>query len=157
ASRCPHCLAPIAWYDNLPVLSWIWLAGRCRACGERISLRYPAVELATAGLAVLSLARFGPTPWAIVAFAFSCAMLLVSVIDLDEGIIPDVISLPGILLGLLVTATVPGGVGLWNGFLGACFGGGVLWAVAAAYQRAAGIEGLGLGDVKLLAMIGAFL
>src|SRR5262245_60747497 len=66
ASRCPRCLAPIAWYDNIPVLSWIWLAGRCRACGERISLRYPAIEPAPAGLAVLSLARFGPTPWAIV-------------------------------------------------------------------------------------------
>jgi leader peptidase (prepilin peptidase)/N-methyltransferase len=115
------------------------------------------IEVATGGFAVLALARFGPTPWAVVAFAFSCALLLVSVIDLDEGIIPDVVSLPGILVGLLVSALVPGGPGLWNAFAGACLGGGVLWAVAAAYQRAAGIEGLGLGDVKLLAMIGAFL
>ena len=102
------------------------------------------------------MARFGITPWAVVAFAFSCAMLVVSFIDLDEGIIPDVVSLPGILIGLAVSALVPGGAGFWNAFAGACLGGGLLLAVAAAYQRAAGIEGLGLGHVKLLAMIGAF-
>jgi leader peptidase (prepilin peptidase) / N-methyltransferase len=156
-SRCPACAAPIAWYDNVPLVSWLRLGGRCRACHEPIAVRYPMVEALTAGLAVLSLARFGLTPWAAVAFAFSCAMLVVSIVDLDEGIIPDVISLPGILVGLGVSALVPGGAGLWDAFAGACLGGGLLWAVAAAYQRAAGIEGLGLGDVKLLAMIGAFL
>jgi leader peptidase (prepilin peptidase)/N-methyltransferase len=156
-SRCPSCSTPIAWYDNLPLLSWLWLRGRCRACRARIGTRYPLVELAGGGLAVLSVARFGLTPWTAVAFAFACALLVVSVIDLDEGIIPDVISLPGILIGLAASAAVPGGVGLWDAFAGACLGGGLLWVVAAAYQRAAGIEGLGLGDVKLLAMIGAFL
>jgi leader peptidase (prepilin peptidase) / N-methyltransferase len=156
-SRCPACAAPIAWYDNLPVLSWLRLGGRCRACRAPISARYPLVELLTAGLAVLSVARFGLTPWAGVAFAFACALVVVSTIDLDHGIIPDVISLPGILVGLALSALVPGGVGLWDAFAGALLGGGLLWAVAAVYQRAAGIEGLGLGDVKLLAMIGAFL
>lgn len=156
-SRCPTCAAPIAWYDNVPLVSWLRLGGRCRACHEPIAVRYPVVEALTGGLAVLSLARFGLTPWAGVAFAFSCAMLVVSIVDLDEGIIPDVISLPGILVGLGASALVPGGVGLWDAFAGACLGGGLLWAVAAAYQRAAGIEGLGFGDVKLLAMIGAFL
>lgn len=156
-SRCPSCAGPIAWYDNLPVLSWLRLGGRCRACRAAIAARYPVVELLGGGLAVLSVARFGLTPWAAVAFAFACALLVVSVIDLDEGIIPDVISLPGILVGLAASALVPGGVGLWDSFAGACLGGGLLWAVAALYQRAAGIEGLGLGDVKLLAMIGAFL
>lgn len=156
-SRCPTCAVPIAWYDNLPLLSWLRLGGRCRACHATISVRYPLIELLTAGLAALSVARFGVTPWAAVAFAFVCALVVVSVIDLDHGIIPDVISLPGILVGLAVSALVPGGVGLWDAFAGAVLGGGLLWAVAAGYQRAAGIEGLGLGDVKLLAMIGAFL
>lgn len=155
-SRCPACAAPIAWYDNVPLLSWVRLGGRCRACCTPIAARYPVVEAVTGALAVLSVARFGITPWAVVAFAFSCAMLVVSFIDLDEGIIPDVVSLPGILIGLTVSALVPGGPGFWNAFAGACLGGGLLLAVAAAYQRAAGIEGLGLGDVKLLAMIGAF-
>src|SRR5215475_15380640 len=156
-SRCPACATPIDWYDNIPLLSWLRLGGRCRACGAPIGLRYPVVEMTTAALAALSLVRFGSTPWAVVAFAFSCSLLVVSAIDLDEGIIPDVISLPGILIGLAVSGLVPGGVGFWNAFAGVCLGGGVLWALAAAYQRAAGIEGLGLGDVKLLAMIGAFL
>lgn len=156
-SRCPSCAAPIAWYDNVPVLSWLRLGARCRACRAPIAARYPLVELLAGGLAILSVARFGLTPWALVAFGFACALLVVSVIDLDEGIIPDVVSLPGILIGLAASAVVPGGVGLWDAFAGACLGGGLLWAVAALYQRAAGIEGLGLGDVKLLAMIGAFL
>src|SRR5262245_4768238 len=156
-SRCPRCAAPIAWYDNVPIVSWLRLGGRCRACQAPISARYPVIELLTGGLAVLSLARFGATPWAVVAFAFACALVVVSVIDLDHGIIPDVVSLPGILAGLAVSALVPGGVGLWDAFAGAVLGGGLLWAIARVYQRAAGIEGLGLGDVKLLAMIGAFL
>ena len=156
-SRCPACATPIAWYDNLPVLSWLRLGGRCRTCRARISARYPLVELLTGGLAMLSVARFGLTPWAVVAFAFACALVVVSAIDLDHGIIPDVISLPGILVGLALSALVPGGVGLWDAFAGTLLGGGLLWVVAGVYQRAAGIEGLGLGDVKLLAMIGAFL
>ncbi len=155
-SRCPACAAPIAWSDNVPLLSWLALGGRCRSCRAPISARYPLVELVAGGLAVLSVVRFGLTPWAVVAFAFGCALLVVSLIDLDEGIIPDVISLPGILVGLAASALVPGGVGLWDAFAGACLGGGILWIVATLYQRVAGIEGLGLGDVKLLAMIGAF-
>ncbi len=155
-SRCPRCAAPIAWYDNVPLLSWLRLGGRCRSCHAAISARYPLVELVTAGLALLSVVRFGTTPWALVAFAFACALVVVSAIDLDHGIIPDAVSLPGILVGLAASALVPGGVGLWDAFAGAVLGGGLLWTIAAVYQRAAGIEGLGLGDVKLLAMIGTF-
>ena len=156
-SRCPRCTAPIAWYDNLPLLSWIWLRAHCRSCGAPISARYPLVEAATGFLAVLSLVRFGPTPWAVVAFAFAAALLLISFVDLDHLIIPDAVSLPGILAGLAVSALVPGGVGLWDSFAGVCLGGGLLWMVAAAYERSTGVEGLGLGDAKLLAMVGAFL
>ena len=153
----PACDAPIAWYDNVPVLSWVRLGGRCRSCHAAIPMRYPVIELLTAAIAVLTVARFGLTPWALVAFAFACALVLVSVIDLDFGIIPDVVSLPGILVGLAASAWVPGGVGLWDAALGALLGGGLFWAMAAGYQRLAGVEGLGLGDVKLLAMIGAVL
>ena len=156
-SRCPHCAAPIAWYDNVPLLSWILLRARCRRCGGSISARYLLVELATGLLAVLALARFGPTPWALVAFAFAAALLLVSLVDLDHLIIPDVVSLPGILVGLAASAWVPGGVGLWDAIAGVWLGGGFLWLVAATYERATGVEGLGLGDAKLLAMVGAFL
>ena len=110
-SQCPGCAAAIVWYDNIPVLSWLWLRGRCRTCHAPISVRHPAVELVTAGLAALALLRFGPTSWAAVAFVFSCALLVVSLVDLDEGIIPDAVSLPGILIGLAVSALVPGGSG----------------------------------------------
>ncbi len=156
-SACPACGAPIAWSDNLPLVSWVRLGGRCRACRAGIPARYPLIELLGSALAVGTLARFGATPWALVAFGFACALLVVSVIDLDWGIIPDVVSLPGILVGLAASAWVPGGVGVWDAALGAALGGGIFWAMAAVYQRIAGIEGLGLGDVKLLAMIGAFL
>src|SRR5262245_61936181 len=88
-SRCPTCAAPIAWYDNIPLLSWLRLRGRCRTCRAAIPLRYPVVEALAGGLALLSVARFGLSPWAAVAFGFSCAMVVVSIIDLDQGIIPD--------------------------------------------------------------------
>jgi len=156
-SRCPSCAAPIAWYDNVPLLSWLWLRARCRSCGAPISARYPLIEAATGALAVLSLARFGPTPWGGIAFAFTAALLLVSIVDLDHLIIPDVVSLPGILVGLAASALLPGGTSLWDALAGVCLGGGMLWIVAASYERATGVEGLGLGDAKLLAMIGAFL
>jgi leader peptidase (prepilin peptidase)/N-methyltransferase len=155
-SRCPGCGTTIAWYDNVPLLSWAWLAARCRACGTRISPRYPLVEAATGGLAVLALARFGATPFAAIAFAFTAALLLITFIDLDHRFIPDEVSLPGVLVGL-TAAFLPGGVTPLDAALGAAAGGGLLWLVAWGYERLTGIEGMGLGDVKLLAMIGAFL
>ncbi len=155
-SRCPHCRTPIAWYDNLPVLSWMALGGRCRQCHASIAARYPMVEAATGGLALLALWRFGATPAAVVAFAFTSALLLITFIDFDHFFIPDEVSLPGVLVGLAISA-LPGGIGLADSAIGAAFGGGLLWLVAWSYERATGTEGMGLGDVKLLAMIGAFL
>ncbi len=155
-SRCPHCTAPIAWYDNLPLLSWLWLGARCRRCRGRISVRYPLVEAATGALAVLALATFGPTPRALVAFVFTAALLLVTAIDLDHLFIPDEVSLPGILVGL-GAALLPDGIGLADAVLGVVLGGGILWAIAWGYERLTHVEGMGFGDVKLLAMIGAFL
>ena len=155
-SHCPRCSTPIAWYDNLPLVSWAWLGARCRACRARIPARYPLVEGATGALALLALARFGATPAAAVAFAFSAALLLITFIDLDHRFIPDEVSLPGVVVGL-ASAFLPGRVAPLDALLGVLVGGGLLWAVAWGYERWTGVEGMGYGDVKLLAMIGAFL
>ncbi|HLY38495.1 MAG TPA: prepilin peptidase [Candidatus Binatia bacterium] len=156
-SRCPRCATPIAWHDNVPVLSWLWLGARCRSCRARIAARYPLVELATGVIGVVALLAFGPSPRAAVAFAFTAALLLVSVIDLDHRFIPDEVSLPGVLVGLALAFTAGGRPSPLDAALGAALGGGVLWLVAWSYERLTGLEGMGLGDVKLLAMIGAFL
>ncbi|HEV7731566.1 MAG TPA: prepilin peptidase [Candidatus Binatia bacterium] len=155
-SRCPGCGTEIAWYDNIPILSWLFLRARCRSCASPIAARYPLVEGITGGLAVLALVRFGLTPMAGIAFAFTAALLLITFVDLDHLFIPDEVSLPGILIGLGISM-LPGGLGLANAVGGAVLGGGILWAVAWSYERATGTEGMGFGDVKLLAMIGAFL
>jgi leader peptidase (prepilin peptidase) / N-methyltransferase len=155
-SRCPRCGAPIAWYDNIPIVSWLWLGARCRRCRAGIGARYPLVELATGALGIAVLVAFGPTARAAVAFLFAAALLLVSVIDLDHRFIPDEVSLPGIVVGI-AAAFLLGRPTPLDAALGAALGGGVLWAVAWGYERTAGVEGMGLGDVKLLAMIGAFL
>jgi leader peptidase (prepilin peptidase)/N-methyltransferase len=155
-SRCPHCRAPIAWHDNIPVVSWLWLRARCRRCGVVIAARYPLVEIVTGVLGIAVLIVFGPTARAAVAFVFAAALLLVSVIDLDHRFIPDEVSLPGILVGI-AAAFLPGRPTPLDAALGAALGGGVLWAVAWTYERTAGVEGMGLGDVKMLAMVGAFL
>jgi leader peptidase (prepilin peptidase)/N-methyltransferase len=155
-SRCPGCATPIAWYDNVPLLSWAWLRARCRACGAGIPVRYPLVEATTGGLAVLALAHFGVGAFGVVAFAFTAALLLITFIDLDHRFIPDEVSLPGIVIGLGV-AFLPGGVDPFDALIGVLLGGGLLWGIAWGYERITGVEGMGLGDVKLLAMIGAFL
>jgi leader peptidase (prepilin peptidase)/N-methyltransferase len=155
-SRCPRCGTTIAWYDNVPILSWLVLRARCRSCSTSIAARYPLVEAITGGLAVLALFHFGPTPTALIAFAFTAALLLITFVDLDHLFIPDEVSLPGILIGLALSM-LPDGIGIANAVGGAVFGGGILWIVAWGYERSTGTEGMGLGDVKLLAMIGAFL
>src|SRR5881397_2012953 len=156
ASRCPRCAAPIAWRDNIPLLSWLLLGARCRACRTPIPVRYPLVEAATGGLAVLALVGFGPSAAAVVAFLFTAALLLITFVDFDHRFIPDEVSLPGIAVGVGV-AFLPGGVGALDALAGAILGGGILWAVALSYEHLTGVEGMGFGDVKLLAMIGAFL
>jgi leader peptidase (prepilin peptidase) / N-methyltransferase len=155
-SQCPRCETPIAWYDNVPVLSWLLLGGRCRHCAAPIAVRYPLVEVLGGLLAVAALWRLGPTPMGVVAFAFTAALLLITFIDFDHFFIPDEVSLPGIAIGLGVSL-LPGGIGLPDAVVGAALGGGLLWLVAWGYERSTGVEGMGFGDVKLLAMIGAFL
>lgn len=155
-SRCPQCGTLIAWYDNLPIVSWLLLRARCRTCQTPIAARYPMVEAITGIFAVCAVALFGPTVQAVIAFGFSAALVCVTFIDVDHFIIPDEVSLPGIVIGLAVSA-LPSGIGLENAALGALLGGGILWAVAFGYEFLTGREGMGFGDVKLLAMIGAFL
>ena len=155
-SRCPKCGAAIRMYDNVPLLGYLWLIGRCRDCKAPISLRYPLIEALTGFLFALLAYRFDVSPALIAYAAFVSALIVVSFIDLDHQIIPDGISLPGIVVGLLV-ALAGYGPGFVDSLLGVLLGGGTLWAVAAGYEWLRGQEGMGGGDIKLLAMIGAFL
>lgn len=155
-SHCPGCAAPIRVDDNIPLLSYALLRGRCRACRQPISWRYPLVEILT-GLVMVALVRhFGLVPQLPVYAGFMAALIVITFIDLDHQIIPDVISLPGIVVGL-ACAVVGLGPPLAASVGGVLLGGGFLYAVAAGYELLTGREGMGGGDIKLLAMIGAFL
>lgn len=155
-SRCPACGSGIRWYQNIPILSYLLLRGRCAVCGVRISPRYPLVEALTGLLFVLVLYRFG-FQWATpVYWLFAAALIVITFIDLDHQIIPDVISLPGIVVGFLCSFAVPWAS--WaDSLLGILAGGGSLYLVAVGYELLTKKEGMGGGDIKLLAMIGAFL
>ncbi|MGM0663561.1 MAG: prepilin peptidase [Thermodesulfobacteriota bacterium] len=156
-SSCPCCGASIRFYDNIPLLSYLLLRGRCRSCEASIPLRYPVVELATGLLSLALVLRYGPgVPYALY-LAFVCALIVVTFIDLQHQIIPDVISLPGIAAGIAVSLTPWGTVSWVDALIGAAAGGGGLFAVAWGFERLTGKEGMGLGDVKLLAMIGAWM
>jgi leader peptidase (prepilin peptidase)/N-methyltransferase len=154
-SRCPGCEYELSWYDNIPVLSYLLLLGRCRRCRTRISLRYPVVELLTAAVFVLHYAVFGWTALMVVRVLFACALVVLFAIDLEHQILPNVITLPGLAAGLIFSLVFPPGV--LDALLGALVGGGVLWLIGEAYFRMTGQEGMGGGDVKMLAMVGAFL
>jgi leader peptidase (prepilin peptidase)/N-methyltransferase len=155
-SRCGNCRTPIRPYDNVPILSYLLLQGRCRACGAAISLRYPLVELLAGLAAVATYALHGWSLGFPVSFAFVCALIVISLIDLDHQIIPNVISVPGIAVGF-IAALLVGEPGWRASLAGLLLGGGILWVVSEGYFRLTGREGMGGGDVKLLAMIGAFL
>jgi leader peptidase (prepilin peptidase)/N-methyltransferase len=154
-SRCTACDRPLSWYENIPVVSWVALRGRCRTCGERISVIYPLVELITAGLFVAGYLIYGLTALLAVRIAFACAMVVLFAIDLRHHLLPNVITVPGIAIGFALSLFLPPG---WkSALIGLLAGGGVLFAIAEGYYRLRGIEGLGMGDVKMLSMIGAFL
>lgn len=154
-SRCPGCKAPVAPIDNIPVLSYIMLRGRCRHCGERISPRYPIIELLGAG-SLFAAAILSPDPLsAALRGLFLLAMLAVIFIDMDFGIIPDKITLPGTLIGLAIAPLL--GVSYLNSLLGILVGAGWLLLVIAVYRILRGVVGMGGGDVKLAAMLGAWL
>jgi len=154
-SRCPGCKRLVASYDNVPVLSFLVLRGRCRHCDARISVRYPAIELAVGGAALASFLRHGPSLELAVEFAFVAAMIALVFIDYDHQILPDPITLTGLAVGLALagpreTITVV------DALKGAALGGGLLFAVSEVYFRIKKVEGMGFGDVKMMAMIGAF-
>jgi len=155
-SRCTSCERALSWYENIPLVSWIVLRGRCRTCGAGISVMYPLVELVTGALFVAGYAIYGWTPLLAVRLAFACAMVVLFAVDLRHHILPNVITVPGIVIGLLVSLFLPT-PGWRSSLIGLIAGGGVLFAIAEAYYRFRGVEGLGMGDVKMLSMIGAFL
>lgn len=155
ASRCPACQRPLAWYENVPVVSWLLLRGRCRTCCAPISGTYPLVELTTAAVFAGAVAVYGLTWLLAVRLLFASALVVLFVIDLRHRILPNAITLPGIASGFLAAWFLPPG---WlSSLIGAVAGGGILLAIAELYYRVRGQEGLGMGDVKMLAMIGAFL
>jgi leader peptidase (prepilin peptidase)/N-methyltransferase len=155
-SHCPRCKNPIRFYDNIPLASFLILQGRCRKCHAPISLRYPLVEFLMGLFSLILLLRFGISTLYLIYLAFFASLTLVSFIDLPHLIIPDVISLPGIVIGLVISLLHPQ-MSLKDSLIGVLLGGGTLYAVASVYHLITKREGMGGGDVKLLAMIGAFI
>ena len=155
-SRCPSCSTQIRWFDNIPIVSYFILGGRCRACRTTISPRYPLVEALSGLLFAAVVFRVGIQPATAALALFAWALVVITFIDLDHRIIPDVISLPGTMLGLAFSF-VPGFPRPVDSAVGVAIGAGFLFLVLYAYEKIMGEEGMGLGDVKLLAMIGAFL
>ncbi len=175
-SICPNCEHTIAWYHNIPIISWvIILHGRCAHCKAPIPLRYPLVELLGAAAALGCYLRFGPSLTAMLAFALVSALIVITFIDIDYMIIPNVITYPGIAVGVglgilqsslkayggaaqaTLSISLPFVQSIWDSALGIAFGGGTLYLVWWFYLAVRKREGLGLGDIKLLAMIGALL
>lgn len=176
-SRCPKCQTPIKPYDNVPVFSWLLLRGKCRACGTAISPMYPLVELATGLLFVACFLEFGMTEATVKWLFFTCLIIVLTVTDLRVRLLPDLITWPGFAVGMLFSLFVPlnDGAGFllsWKLFhrlpperllgaldalLGAAFGSLLLWGAATVYKMVRHREGMGLGDVKMMAMAGAFL
>ena len=154
-SRCPNCGYRLQWYDNIPIAGWLLLGGRCRECRSRISIQYPIVELITAVLFVLVVWLTPPGPLMVTRLLLVCILIALFGIDLEHQILPNSITLPGIVTGLLLSVIAP--PGLRDALIGVVLGGGILYAIAWAYYLWRREEGLGMGDVKMLAMIGAFL
>lgn len=175
-SRCPKCGTPIKPYDNVPVFAWLWLKGKCRACGAAISVMYPLVELATGLLFVAAFLEYGLTQATVKWLFFTCFIIVLTITDLRVRLLPDLVTWPGFALGLLFSAFVPPNdgfartlswrllhqrlqphaTGLIDGILGAAFGSFLLWGLAAAYRIVRKREGMGMGDVKMMATVGAF-
>ena len=176
-SRCPRCETPIKPYDNVPILGWILLRGKCRSCGLPISPMYPLVELLTGLLFVACYLSFGLGPATFKWVVFSCLIVVLTITDLRVRMLPDVVNWPGFAAGLIFAAFVPlndgttlslagrfgllpppqAVLGVLDALLGAAFGSFLLWGFAAMYKLVRGHEGMGMGDVKMMAMVGAFL
>jgi len=154
-SACPHCQRELAWYENLPIVSYLVLRGRCRSCRGAISARYPIVEALTAAMFAGATWYYGPSLLLVSRLVFGCALIVLFAIDLEHYILPNVITVPGIVVGFAFSLfTEPGWV---DSLIGIAVGGGALWAIFEAYRLIRHEDGLGFGDVKMLAMIGAFI
>jgi leader peptidase (prepilin peptidase)/N-methyltransferase len=172
-SYCPQCEGPIPWFDNIPLLSYLVLAGRCRKCGQRIPARYPLVELLTAAAFFCAVWFLGPTAAAAKFCVFGTIVITLLFSDLEERLLPDEFTLGGVIIGVVFAVFVPLPPGLvailfyslrnprvistGESLFAALFCAGALWLVGALYQKVRHREGLGFGDVKMVAMIGAFL
>lgn len=155
-SRCPHCGHQVAWYENIPVLSYLFLRGRCSECKKPISLRYPVVELVCAALFAFCLGRDGLTPAGFAWCGFSAALLALALIDWDTTFLPDSITLPLLWAGLIASALQWTSVPLLSSFWGAVAGYMSLWLIFWAFKLTTGKEGMGYGDFKLFAALGAW-
>jgi leader peptidase (prepilin peptidase)/N-methyltransferase len=154
-SRCPVCGHPLSWYENVPIASYLALGGRCRACRTRISIVYPIIEVTAAAVAIVSYLHYGASPVFVARVLFAFALIVLFVIDLQHRILPNVITVPGIVAGLAFSLVGPPG---WmSSLVGIAIGGGLLFGIAEAYRLVRHEEGLGMGDVKMGAMVGAFL
>jgi leader peptidase (prepilin peptidase)/N-methyltransferase len=155
-SSCPNCGKRIRFYDNIPLISYLFLLGKCRHCRAPLAWHYPFVEAVTGLLSVALFIKYGPSYQYILYLLFSASLVAISFIDLQHQIIPDAISLPGIIAGL-AASFLPGDISFLDSLIGVIAGGGSLYLVAVVYERIAGKDGMGGGDIKLLAMIGAWL
>jgi leader peptidase (prepilin peptidase)/N-methyltransferase len=154
-SACPGCGRELEWFENIPVFSFLALRGKCRTCGRTIGWRYPIIEALTAIMFAAGWWYYGPGPLLVSRLVFGCALIVLFAIDLEHHLLPNVITIPGILIGFAFSFfTEPG----WQASLiGLLAGGGILFAIAEAYYRIRHEEGLGMGDVKMLSMVGAFI
>ncbi len=164
-SFCTSCNYQLSWYDNIPVLSWVFLLGRCRKCKQSISGRYPLVEMLSALAAFACYLQFGVTPTSLIIYLLTASLIVITFIDLDFKIIPNLITFPGMIIGLAFGGvneyfhvfTNPVTSGALDSLIGFLIGGGFFFVVGEAYYRITGREGIGGGDIKLLAMTGAIL
>lgn len=160
-SFCPTCGRTLSWRDNIPLIGWLLQGGRCRFCRTRIPARYPLTELACGGFALCAMSVFGLSPHFLAALGFATLWLVLSLIDLETYLLPDALTLPGAAAALACSALLPPlwtlGIGWERALAGALLGGGGLWLAAELYRRVRGVDGLGLGDAKLMLMVGALL
>ena len=161
-SRCPQCKTLIPWYHNIPVVSWFALRGVCRSCSARISWRYPLIEAIGGGVVLVLWRHFGATGGFLIAAGFTLALVVLFFTDWDHQLLPDAVTLTGFATGLAVAwinpflGPGPGWSRLWAAVGGAALGSGLLWGVGALYGKLRGVEAMGMGDVKMMAMVGAF-
>ena len=156
ASRCPHCGHKIRFYENIPVLSYLWLGGKCSGCGEGISVRYPLIELLTGVLSALVAWHFAFGWQAGAALLLTWALVALSMIDIDHQLLPDAITLPFLWLGLLLSL-FPVFADMRASLIGAIAGYLSLWIIYQLFKLVTGKEGMGFGDFKLLALLGAWM